>query len=136
MRGTFLYADEDGHGGWRPPPLRRDGDWRSRPIRRRLATAPSRGAAAGRHRLGGRGMGNWGSRRPPPSQRQVHRLWNNGVFVDDVVNQSTMVHWKVEAIPVPLRPVPQDLPRPTPVSTPFPLDPSTPRIQSWAEQGS
>jgi hypothetical protein len=34
----------------------------------------------------------------PTAERQVHRLWNNGVFVDDVINQSTMVHWKVEAI--------------------------------------
>ncbi|CAL5044432.1 unnamed protein product [Urochloa decumbens] len=42
-----------------------------------------------------------------------YRLWHAGVSVDDFDNQSTMMHWKVEAIPP--RSAPPALPPPAPV---------------------
>jgi hypothetical protein len=67
-----------------------------------------------------------------------YRLWLSGVSVDDVDNQSTMMHWKVETIPT--SPNPPALAR-TPVSSPVPrpLLPCTlPQLLAlvWAEQGS
>ncbi|KAF8698152.1 hypothetical protein HU200_035667 [Digitaria exilis] len=48
-----------------------------------------------------------------------YRRWLNGVSVDnDASNQSTMTHWRVEAIPP--RAQPPALPLPTPVSSLFP----------------
>ncbi|CAL5046171.1 unnamed protein product [Urochloa decumbens] len=47
-----------------------------------------------------------------------YRLWHAGVSVDDFDNQSTMMHWKVEAIPP--RSAPPALPPPAPVSPPCP----------------
>ncbi|KAF8698166.1 hypothetical protein HU200_035682 [Digitaria exilis] len=44
--------------------------------------------------------------------------WVNGLSVDDASNQSTMTHWKVEAIPP--RALAPALPLPTPVSSQFP----------------
>jgi hypothetical protein len=56
-----------------------------------------------------------------------YRLWLSGVSVDDVDNQSTMMHWKVETIPT--SPNPPALAR-TPVSShvPTPLLLCTPRF--------
>ncbi|XP_072150403.1 uncharacterized protein [Setaria viridis] len=44
-----------------------------------------------------------------------YRLWLSGVSVDDVDNQSTMMHWKVETIPT--SPNPAALPTRIPVSS-------------------
>ncbi|CAL5051216.1 unnamed protein product [Urochloa decumbens] len=43
-----------------------------------------------------------------------YRLWHAGVSVDDFDNQSTMMHWKVEAIPP--RSAPPALPPPAPIN--------------------
>ncbi|CAN6164996.1 unnamed protein product [Urochloa humidicola] len=43
-----------------------------------------------------------------------YRRWLAGVTVDDFDNQSTMMHWRVEAIPP--RPAPRALPPPAPIN--------------------
>jgi hypothetical protein len=48
-----------------------------------------------------------------------YRRWNNGVSVDDVNNQSSMMHWVVQFVQT--RWGPPGFPLPTPVSSPFPL---------------
>jgi hypothetical protein len=52
-----------------------------------------------------------------------YRLWLSGVSVDDVDNQSTMMHWKVETIPT--SPNPPALPARTPVSSARPVSRDT-----------
>nr|CAB3469772.1 unnamed protein product [Digitaria exilis] len=46
-----------------------------------------------------------------------YQRWHDGVSVDDFDNQSTMMLWKVEAIPP--RPTPPALPAPTPIKRGF-----------------
>lgn len=101
MRGTFLYADEDGRGGWRPPwppPLRRlqtvpGGFARPGAAWPQRLPAPLRGAAAGRRRLGGRGMGNWGSRPRPPILRLNGKYTASGTTASSSTTSSTRARW-------------------------------------------